>query len=89
MFNFIVAQIRTFKMSSLYDRLLLMQASIDTKKSSIDTNKKVFDDKMKKLREIFDKIIEDVYHLFHPYQISSQDNDVEDDGISEITKSAS
>ena len=80
MFNFMVAELRIFKISSLDDQLLLLQASIDTKKASIDTNKEYFDDKMKKLG---DKIIEYVYHLFH------QDNDVEDDGILEITKSTS
>ena len=66
-----------------------MQASIDTNKASIGDNREDFDDKMKKLREIFDKIIENVYHLFHQYQISSHDNDVEDDGILEITNTIS
>ena len=75
--------------SSLDERLLLIQASVYSNKASIDSNKEYFDDKMKKLREIFDKIIENVDHLFHNYWISSQDNDVEDDGILVITKSTS
>ena len=60
---------------------------------SIDANKEYADDKMKKLRDslsyICDKIIENVEHMFHHIQISPPDNDVEDDGLSEITKSTS
>ena len=44
---------------------------------------------MKKLWEIFDKIIENVNHLFHQYIISSQYNYIEYDRILEITKSTS
>ena len=76
-------------MSSLYDHILLIQSSIDANKSSIDTNNEDLYDKMKKLWEIFDKIIENVNHLSHQYIISSHYNDVEDDGILVITKSTS
>ena len=62
-----------------------MQASIDSNKASIVSNKAYFDDKMNKLREkiasLFHKLIENVDHKFHQYQISSQYNDVEDDGL--------
>ena len=68
-----------------------MPASVDTNKYLIDKNKEDFDNKMGKLREtidsIFDNLIENVDHIFHQYQISSQDNGVEDYGLSEITKS--
>ena len=80
-------------MSGLYDQLLLMQASIDSSKASIDANKEYYDDKMKTLRvttaSIFDKLIGNVNHIFHQYQITSQENGVEDDGLSDITKSTS
>ena len=70
-----------------------MKALIDSKKASIDANKEFFDDKMEKLREkipsLFDNLIENFYQIFHQYRISSQENDVEDDGLSEITKSTS
>ena len=78
-----------FKMSIFDDWILLIQASIDANKASIDDNKEDLVDKMKKLWEIFDKIIENVKHLSHQYIISSQYNDVEDDGILVITKSTS
>ena len=70
-----------------------MPASVDTNKYLIDKNKEYFYNKMKKLKEtidsIFDNLIENVDHIFHQYQISSQDNGVEDYGLSEITKSTS
>ena len=48
---------------------------------------------MKKFREkldsIRDKIIEIVEHVFHQIRIYSPENDVEDYGLSEITKSTS
>ena len=47
---------RIFKMPVLYDRLLLIQASIDYNKVLIYANKEYFDDKMKKLWGVFDKI---------------------------------
>ena len=59
----------------------------------IDSNKVDADDKMKdfrdKLASILDKLVENCDHIFHQVRISSPDNDVEDYGISEITKSAS
>ena len=78
-----------FNMSRFDDWILLIQVSIDANKASVDDNKEDLDDKMKKLWEIFDKIIENVNHLYHLYIISSQYNDVEDDGILVITKSTS
>ena len=72
-----------FKMSSLYERLLLMQALIYDNKSLIDSNKEDFDDKTKKLREIIDKLIENVDHIFHQYWIYSQENDFEYDGLAD------
>ena len=73
-------------MSSLDYRFLLIQASIDTNKEDADdTMKKVIDT----LSSIFDKLIEKFDHIFHQYRISSQDNDVEDDWLSETTKSTS
>ena len=39
-----------------------------------------------KLSSICDKLIEMVEHVFHRILIYSQDNDVEDDGLSETTK---
>ena len=63
-----------------------MQASIYANKASIDANKEYYDDKIKTLREttvsIFDKLIGNVNHIFHQYQISSKENDVEYDGLS-------
>ena len=44
---------------------------------------------MDKLASILDKIIKNVNNIFHQNQISSPDNDVEDDGLSEISKSTS
>ena len=59
----------------------------------IDANKGDADKKMKKLRDnctsILDNLIEIVEHMFHQILIFSQDNDVEDDGLLEITNSAS
>ena len=61
-------------MSRFDDWILLIQVSIDANKASIDYKKEDLDDKMKKLWEIFDKIIENVNHLSHKYIISSQYN---------------
>ena len=73
-------------MSSLDGWLLLIQASIYS-------NNKDYDDKMNKLREtlasLLDKLIENVKCIFSNIRSSSADNDVEDDGLSEITKSTS
>ena len=78
--------LRFFKMSSLDDRLLLL-------KSVIHSNKEDADDNMKKLREtlasILEELIEIVELMFHQKRISSPDNEFEDDGLSEITKSTS
>ena len=52
-----------------------MQALIDANKASFDDNKEDLYDRIKKLWEIFDKIIENVNHLSHQYIISSQYND--------------
>ena len=57
--------------------------------ASVDANNEDLDDKMKKLWDIFDNIIENINHLFLQYIISSQHNNVEEDGILEITKSTS
>ena len=60
---------------------------------SIDTIKEDYDEKMNKFREILasllEKLIENVDHIFHKYQNSSPDNDVEDYLLLVITKSAS
>ena len=68
------------------DRILLMW-------DVVDTNKEDYDEIMKKIREVLasliEKLIENVDHIFHQNQISSPDNDVDDDGILEITKSTS
>ena len=60
-------------------------------RASIDDNKKDADKKMNKFREkldsIHDKLIGMVEHVFHQILIYSPENDVEDDGLSEITKS--
>ena len=67
-------------MLSLYDRLLLMWASINASKALIDTKEKDSDAKMKKLRyknaSIIDKLIKNVAHIFHQYWIFSQYNGV-------------
>ena len=61
--------------------------------ASIECNKEDYDENMKKLRDkfasILDNIIEIVEHMFHQNRNSSADNDIEDDGLSEITKSTS
>ena len=73
-------------MSSLNGWILLVQASIYS-------NKKDYDDKIYKLRDILasvlDKLIENVKCIFRNIRSFYADNDVEDDGISEITKSTS
>ena len=61
--------------------------------ASIECNKEDYDENMKKLRDkfasILDNIIKIVEHMFHQNRNSSADNDIEDDGLSEITKSTS
>ena len=60
-----------------------MRASIDDNKEDADEKNKKFSEK---LSSICDKLIEMVEHVFHQILIYSQDNDVEDDGLSETTK---
>ena len=75
-----------FKMSNLNEWIILMGDFIDASKEDADY-------KIKKiiytLDYIHDALIENINYIFHQYQISSPDNDVEYDGISEITKSTS
>ena len=58
-----------------------------------DANKEDYDEDMKKFMEILasicDNIIENINNIFHHILISSPYNDVEDDGLSEITMSTS
>ena len=61
-------------------------------KASIDAKNEEDYEKMKKYRvfsSILGKFIEIVEHMFHQNRNSSADNDIEDDGLSEITKSRS
>ena len=69
-------------MSSLDDQFLVMQALVGANKDDTD-------EKMRKCYSILDKLIVCFDHMFHQNQISSPDNDVEDYGLSEITKSTS
>ena len=69
-------------MSSLNDRLPLMRYLIDANKDETDEKMEKFEFKLEKIVSRFD-------HMLHHNQISSPENYVEDDGISEITKSTS
>ena len=73
-------------MSSLDDWPLLKRALIDTNKEDSDEKTKIFIDTW---AFIIDKIVENVNHICHQYQFTSSNIDVEDDGLSEITKSRS
>ena len=73
-------------MSILDDHFVLMQASIYSKNEYFYKNIK---NRMYTLPSIPDNLIENIDHIFHQYQISAPENEVEDDGLSEITKSTS
>ena len=75
-------KLQFFKTSSLDDQFLLVWDSIDVNKDNNDAKMKKFDSKIYKLIAFFD-------HMLHHNQISSPDNDVEDDGRLEIKKSKS
>ena len=55
----------------------------------IDAKKDKTDEKMKEFYSILDKLIASFDNMLHQNQISYPDNDVEDYGPSEITKSTS
>ena len=73
-------------MSSLEDQFLLMRDFFDANKEDADdkTNKL-----MGKFSSIIDKLIEMVEHMIHHIRIYFPYNDVEDDGLSEMTRSTS
>ena len=63
-----------------------MGASVDANKGDSDEKMKIFRDKFS---SILDKLIEIFEHMLHQIRISFPDNDVEDEGLSKITKSTS
>ena len=72
-------KLQNFKMSSLDDRFLLIQASFGVNNNYTGGKITNFYSKLNKLIASFE-------HMFDLNQISSLDNYVEDDRLSEITK---